>query len=105
MITCSTTTSQASKAALSAGVPVDTATFDPAAGNSSDSPASALSEADHRGQLLVVHADQLGGVLALVAVVGDHHRDRLADEADPVHREQRLGPVAAERQRQRPRCR
>ena len=99
VMTCSTTTSQPSKAALSAGVPVDTATFDPAGGNSSDSPASAAVDAYHRGQRLVVHADQLGGVLALVAVVGDHHRDRLADEAHPVDREQRLGPVAAKRQR------
>ena len=57
--------------------------------------------ADHHGQRVVVDADQFGGVLALVAVVGDDHRDRLADVPDPVHGEQRLGPRAAERQRGR----
>ncbi len=50
----------------------------------------------HRGQRLVVHADQVGGVLALVAAVGDHHRDRLADEAHRVRGQQRLGPRAAQ---------
>ena len=37
-----------------------------------------------RGKLLVVHVDEFGGVLGQVAVGGDDHGDRLADEADPV---------------------
>jgi hypothetical protein len=54
---------------------------------------------DHRGQRLVVHADQVGGVLTLVTLIGDHDRDRLADEPHGVGGEQRLGPRAAERHR------
>ena len=54
---------------------------------------------DHRGQRLVVHADQVGGVLALVPAVGEDQRDRLADEPHRVRREQRLRPWAAERHR------
>ena len=53
--------------------------------------------ADHHGQRVVVHADQVGGVLALVAAVGDDHRDRLADEPHRVHRQQGFRPRAAER--------
>jgi hypothetical protein len=55
--------------------------------------------ADHGDQRVIVHADQVGGVLALVAAVGNDHRDRLAHVPDGVHRQQRFGPHAAERHR------
>src|SRR6185369_4633411 len=77
-----TTTSQPSNAVSPAGWA--TATFDPASGNSSVCPVH------DRGEGLIVHADQLGGVLALVAVVGQHHGHRLTHEPHPVHRQQRL---------------
>jgi hypothetical protein len=48
-------------------------------------------EADHRVQRVVIHADQLGRILALVPPVGDDHRDRLTDEPHPVGGQQRLG--------------
>ena len=53
----------------------------------------------HHRQRLVVHGDQVGCVLALVAAIGNHHRDRLADEPHRVDRQQGLGPRAAERRR------
>jgi hypothetical protein len=40
-----------------------------------------------RGQGLIIHADQFGGVLALVCVVGEHDGHRLAHEPYPVHRQ------------------
>jgi hypothetical protein len=55
--------------------------------------------AHHRGQRIVVHRDQVGGVLALVAAIGDDHCDRLADKAHRVHRQERLRPRAAEGRR------
>ncbi len=56
-------------------------------------------EADHGGQRRIVHADQFGGVFALVPVVGDDDGDWLANETHPVDRQQRLRPFAAERKR------
>ena len=53
----------------------------------------------HHRQRLVVHGDQVGCVLALVAAIGKHHRYRLADEPHRVDRQQGLGPRAAERRR------
>ncbi len=95
----STTTSQLSKAAGSAGTPPVTATFDSAAGEQQRLAGQRRVDAHHRGQRLVVDADQFGRVLALVAVIGEHDRHRLADVAHPVNGEQRLRPRAAERQR------
>ena len=44
----------------------------------------------HCRQLFQIEPDQLGGVLGLVAGLGDDDRDRLADMPDLVVREQRL---------------
>ncbi len=46
---------------------------------------------DYRVQRRVVHVDQFGRVLALIAVLGQHDRDRLPDVAHPVGGQQRLG--------------
>ena len=58
--------------------------------------------AHHRGQRVVVHADQLGYVLAPVAPggpAGQDQRHGLAHEPDPAAREHRLGERAAQRSR------
>jgi hypothetical protein len=50
-----------------------------------------LPRVDHRRQRVIVDADQLQHVLALVRVLDDDHRDRLADVPDRVRGEQGLG--------------
>jgi hypothetical protein len=49
----------------------------------------------HRRQFVHLDDDALGGVLGPVGVVGEHHRERLADVAHPATPEQRL-PVRHE---------
>ena len=66
-------------------------TLVPASGNSSTSPVNAGLGVDHDRQRLVVDDDELGGVLALVALLGHDDGDRLADEADDVVGEERAG--------------
>ena len=96
----STTTSQPSKIAVVADVPAaPDADVGARVGEQQAVAGERAVDRGHRGQHLVVHADQLGRVLALVRAVGEHDRHRLADEPHPVHREQRLGPLPAERHR------
>ena len=53
-------------------------------------PARRPSGSTTAGQRVVLDVDELGGVLALVAGVGEHHRDRFADEAHRRRGQQRL---------------
>ncbi len=49
--------------------------------------ASAFSGSADRGQRFVIHFDGLGGVARDVAIRRHHHRNRVPDEVDAVHRE------------------
>ena len=53
---------------------------------------------DHRRERLVIDGDRVGRIARDVAVGGDHHRNRLADVADHVHRNR---PVLRRRKRRR----
>ena len=57
---------------------------------------------DHRVEHVVVDVDQLGGVLCDVAVVGHHHRYRLAHIAGPVDGGGVVGHRGLDRQGERP---
>ena len=61
---------------------------------------------DDRWQRLVLDADQIHSVVRAVRIVGDDHRDGLADEADAIgrerpetarHRQRRMGSVDRDR--------
>jgi hypothetical protein len=54
-----------------------------------------------RGQFVVVDVHQVRGVLALVPLLGDHHRQRLADVPDHVAGEQRLAHLSVDHARHR----
>ncbi len=69
----------------------------PRVGEQQRLPGQRVGRAHDGGEGLIVHADQFGGVLALVAVVGEHHGHRLTHEPHPVHRQQRLLPHPAHR--------
>ena len=55
-----------------------------------------LGHIDDGGQHVIVDIHQVGGVLALVAALGDDHRHRLADVPDHVLGQQRLAHVLVE---------
>ena len=61
------------------------------------SPSRAFSMPTTGGSTLVGHEDPLDGVLGDVAVVGDHHRDRLADVVDLVAGQRVLGAAVGQR--------
>ena len=85
-----TTTSQSSNSFSSwSGEPERAATFVPASGKSSTSSFAASSGLTTVGQRVVVDEDELRGVRAGCAVVADHDRDDVADEADDVLGDQR----------------
>ncbi len=69
----------------------------PRVGEQQRLPGQRVSRVHDGGERLVVHADQFGGVLALVAVLGEHHGHRLTHEPHPVHRQQRFLPHPAHR--------
>ena len=52
-----------------------------------------LGHIDHRRQHVIVDVNQVSGIFALVAALGDDHGQRLADEPDHVRGEQRLAHV------------
>ena len=66
--------------------------FVPAPGTAASRRARRVLRIDDRRQRVVLDVDQLRGVLALVAAVGEHHRDRLADEARPCRRPAAAAP-------------
>ena len=61
----------------------------PASANSSTSSAAAASQVDHGRQRVVVDLHQVGGVLALVGLLGEDGGDRLADEPHLVGGQER----------------
>ena len=67
------------------GVPTSIATFEPSSGcTRCSSSAARASQSTTGDQRLVVDLDELAGVLGDVAALGDHERDRVADEAHVV---------------------
>jgi hypothetical protein len=60
-----------------------------------------LSRVDDDRQRLVIRVHQFGRVLTLVGLLGDHHRDRLANEPDHVAGQQRLAHLAVDHLRHR----
>ena len=65
-----------------------------------------LDHVDDDRQRVVVHRDELGGVLARRAVLAQHDRDDVADEADDVLRDHRPPhPLLEDRDRRRARGR
>ena len=76
-------------------------TFVPTSGNSTVSSRQRGLRVDDGGQRLVLDVDEFGGVLALVALVGEHDGDRLADEAHDVASASNGWPIASGVHRQR----
>ncbi len=97
-----TTTSQPSNrsAARAPASPKVAATLLPAAGNRRHGlvpgARGGLGHIDHRRQHVIVDVNQVSGVFALVAALGDDHGQRLADEPDHVRGEQRLAHVGVD---------
>ena len=84
-----TTTSQPSKRCSSTGSPRRIDTLVPRPREQMTSSVERLLGIDDGGQRVVVDDDELGGVLALVALLGDDGDDGLADEAHRVGGEER----------------
>ncbi len=98
---CETTTSQPSnRSSVAAGIPIIVESmhvFVPASGKRTTSSRSASSTATTTGSGSYVDDHELGRVLALPRLLGDHHRERLADVADDVECERALREPRVER--------
>ena len=103
-----TTTSQPSKnsfspSAVNAGPssPMLQTVLVPASWKSSVASVARVVRIDDGGQRVVVDVDQLGRVLTLIRLLGEHDRHRLADVADGAVGEQRLRHLRREHRERR----